>query len=76
MGFDAECITEIVPVLVRSSGEDVESISEGNIRLVVDLTDCTASAGIINLPVKVNVDGHADAGAVGEYKVYVRLSAR
>ena len=75
-GFDAECITEIVPVLVRSSGEDVESISEGNIRLVVDLTDCTASAGIINLPVKVNVDGHADAGAVGEYKVYVRLSAR
>ena len=73
-GWTAECITETIPVLVRSRPEDVETVSIGNIRIVADLTEYNGSSGIINIPVKVNVDGHTDAGAVGEYKIYIRLS--
>ena len=44
-------------------------------RLVADLSEVGANTGVFNVPVKVSIDGFPEAGAVGEYKVYVQVSA-
>lgn len=73
-GYTAEVITESLPVLVRAAEADIGSISAKNIRVVADLAEVDGSAGILNVPVKISIDGYPEAGAVGEYKIYVRLS--
>lgn len=74
-GYVAEVITESLPVLVRASETDMAAISAKNIRVVADLAEVDGSAGILNVPVKISIDGYPEAGAVGEYKIYVRLAA-
>lgn len=73
-GYTAEVITESLPVLVRSSEEEIGSIVAKNVRVVADLAEVDGSAGILNVPVKISVDGFPEAGAVGDYKIFVRLS--
>ncbi len=74
-GFTAECITESLPILLRGSAEDMGKVALNNIRLIVDLAEAGAAAGIHNLSVKISLDGFPDVGAVGEYKAYIRLDA-
>lgn len=74
-GFTPECITESLPVLLRGSAEDMAKVALSNIRIVVDLADATAAAGINPYNAKISIDGFPDVGAVGEYKLYVQLSA-
>lgn len=73
-GYTAEVITESLPVLVRSSEEEIGSIVAKNVRVVADLAEVDGSAGILNVPVKISIDGFPAAGAVGEYKIFVHLS--
>jgi len=73
-GYAAEVITESLPVLIRSSEADIAAITARNIRVVADLSEVDGSSGILNVPVKISVDGYPDAGAVGEHKIYVRVS--
>ena len=75
-GFEPESITEHLPVLLRGSAEDMEKVVAGNVRLIVDLTEFSAASGISEMPVKVSVDGFPNVGAVGDYKIFVRLSAK
>ncbi len=75
-GFTPECITETLPVLLRGSREALDTVAAGHIRAVVDLTDCVAAPGIYNVTAKISVDGNAELGAVGEYKVYIKLNAK
>lgn len=72
-GFEPECITEYLPVLLRGSENDLEKVADMNIRVVVDLTEITAAAGIYNVAAKVAVDGFPNVGSVGDYKIYLRL---
>ena len=71
--FTPECITETLPVLLRGVSEDMEKVAVNNIRVVVDLADFTAAAGIFNVPVKISIDGFPNVGAVGENKVYIQM---
>jgi len=73
-GCSAEVITESLQVLVRASEADIGAIAAKNLRVVADLAEVDGSAGILNVPVKISVDGYPEAGAVGEYKVYIRVS--
>ena len=75
-GFEPECITEKLPILLRGSAEDMEKVEFNYIRVVVDLTDFSAATGISEMAAKVSVDGFPNVGAVGEYKVFVRLNAK
>ncbi|MBE6969621.1 MAG: hypothetical protein E7442_05830 [Ruminococcaceae bacterium] len=73
-GYTAEVITESLPILIRTTEADIGAIAAKNIRVVADLSEVDGSAGILNVPVKISVDGYPEAGAVGEYKIYVRVS--
>ena len=74
-GYTAEVITEALPIVIRTTQEDIGSISARNLRVVADLSEVAGSAGVLNVPLKISVDGFPEAGAVGEYKVYVHVSA-
>ncbi len=75
-GFEATCITENLPILLRGTTEDIEKIATSNLRVVVDLTDFNAASGIGEMAAKISVDGFPNVGAVGDYKVFVNLKAR
>jgi len=49
-------------------------IAENNIRIVADLAGYGDTQGLLNVPVKIYVDGTTEAGAVGEYKIYVNIT--
>lgn len=74
--YEAECITENLPILLRGSAEDMKKVASNYIRVVVDLSDFVASTGISEMAAKISVDGFPNVGAVGEYKVFVRLNAK
>ena len=60
-------------IVVRGTAEDLEKITEDNIRIVADLTEYASATGTIEVPARVYVDGFEKAGAVGDYTVSVTL---
>ncbi len=73
-GYSAEVITESLQVTVRTAQEDLAAIGEKSLRIVADLSEIGANSGIFYVTVKISVDGYPEAGAVGDYKVYVRMT--
>lgn len=72
-GKTAAVITENVEVTLRGSEAVLGKIQANNIRIVADLAELGSTTGVFEPIVKVYVDGFTDVGAIGEYKVYVKL---
>ncbi|MCL2365679.1 MAG: CdaR family protein [Oscillospiraceae bacterium] len=71
-GYVVQIIPSHVEVRLRGRTEDLEYITEANIRLVVDLRDL--GVGRHRVPARVYIDGiDADVGAVGEYAISIRI---
>lgn len=69
-GYSADVMDITLGVTIRAPAETLSSIEANNIRAVADLTDITTTS---RAPVTVYVDGYPDAGAVGDYVLYVRV---
>ena len=75
-GYQAEIITQALPVTIRASEETLSDIQINNLRAVADLSGITEAnaSGVITPVVRVYVDGFPDAGVIGEYRIYVTLT--
>ena len=60
-------------VVIRGPEQVLRSISDNNIRAVADLSDYGTATGILTVPVKIMINGTTEAGAYGDYKVYINL---
>ena len=74
-GYEAEIMADNIEVDIRGSAEVIDSISDVNVRAVADLSEFGSTTGIVYAPVKIEIDGTTQAGAVGLYNVYVKISA-
>ena len=68
-------MTSSVDVVLRGPAEDLERVTEEDIRIVVDLTEI-ASDGTTKAPANVLVDGFTEVGAVGTYSVTGKIISR
>jgi YbbR domain-containing protein len=71
-GYTAQIYEPTILVNIRAPESVLNLIEANNIRVVADLTDITTSSKV---PVTVYVDGYSEAGAVGDYAVYVQVKA-
>lgn len=69
-GYSADVMDVTLVVMVRAPADVLSQIEANNIRAVADLTGVTTTSKV---PVSVYVDGYAEAGAVGDYTLYVRV---
>lgn len=67
-----EIITQNLEVKVRGAQDVLDQIQSSNLRAVADLSEVTQT-GIMYVPVKVELDGFTNAGAVGEYMIAIRI---
>ena len=67
-------VTKEMEVLLRGPQEELEMLSEHNIRLVADLSDISTASGNYAVPATVYVDGTEEVGAIGQYQIVVRIS--
>jgi len=73
-GYITEIRTPSLDVRIRGRTEDLESLTEANIRVVANLAD-DISPGTQRVPARVYVDGiDGDVGAVGTYYITVSIS--
>jgi len=71
-GYDVEIRTQSLDVRIRCRPEDADSITDANIRVVVDVKDL--GQGTQRIPAMVRVDGiEGEAGAIGNYSVIVSI---
>ncbi|MCI8720068.1 MAG: hypothetical protein HFF74_02830 [Oscillospiraceae bacterium] len=68
-------ITTVKDVVLRGPAEDLEQVTEEDIRIVVDLREIT-NDGTIQPPATVLVDGYSEVGAVGTYTVTGKIISR
>lgn len=61
-------------VVIRGPESVVRGISDNNIRAVADLSDYGSATGILSVPVRIMINGTTEAGAFGEYKIYINLA--
>lgn len=77
-GFEAEIISDSLDnVKIRGKENVLNNISASNIYAVADLSELGNTTGIVSAPVKIYIDGTADAGAVGkygDYKIYINIT--
>lgn len=72
-GYEVEIITSSLDVLVRTNENDIPAIEAKNIRVSADLSSVVPNDSVVDIPVRISIDGFPNAGAVGEYKIYVIL---
>lgn len=72
-GRTASVITENVEVTLRGTADVLDKVKPNNIRVVADLSELGTTSGVFEPAAKVYVDGFTGVGAVGDYRVYVRL---
>lgn len=73
-GFTAEVMnSSLTDVVIRGPEEVLKNLSNLNIRAVADLRNYGTATGIVSVPVKISINGTTEAGAVGEYSVYVNI---
>ena len=70
-GYAADILDITLGVTIRADADVIRNIEANNIRAVADLTGITTTS---RAPVTVYVDGYPDAGAVGDYVLYVRVT--
>ncbi len=72
-GRTASVLTQNVEVTLRGSSDILGKIESNNIRAVTDLTDIGTTTGTFQPTTKIYVDGYTGVGAIGEYKIYVKI---
>lgn len=70
-GYTADVMDVTLVVTIRAPSDILPQIEANNIRAVADLSGITTTSKV---PVTVYVDGYAEAGAVGDYTMYVRVT--
>lgn len=70
-GYDASIMTSNLVVKIRAPQEILAGVGANNIRAVADLTGLTTTS---RAPVTIYVDGVEQAGAVGDYSMYVEIT--
>lgn len=73
-GYSATVITKSLDILLRGKTEALGKVMPSQIRVVADLSGLGATTGTFTVLAKVYVDGDSTVGAVGEYKVTVKIS--
>lgn len=72
-GRSASVLTQNVEVTLRGSSDVLDKIAANNIRAVADLTDIGTTNGTFQPSTKIYVDGFTGVGAIGDYKIYVKI---
>lgn len=72
-GYLATITTQMIPVIIRGTEEDLLLIDESQIRIVADLSDVT-TIGSTAVPVSVYLDAAGDVGVSGEYTMVVSIT--
>ncbi len=75
-GYIIEPITNSLNVQVRGNETNLQQVLPQNIRAVVDLTATALSPGRHTIAANVIIDGVKEVGAIGEYKVVIRVSKK
>lgn len=65
--------TSSLTVQIRGLEDEINELAESNIRAVADLSGINNATGKFRVPVEIYVDGFADVGAMGTYRVYVSI---
>ena len=74
-GYEATVMNgSIENVVIRGPENVLRTITDNNIRAVADLTDYGTATGILSVPVRIVINGTTEAGAYGEYKVYINVT--
>jgi len=73
-GSNAALVTQSIEVLLRGSSDVLAKIEPNNIRAVVDMSDIGQTEGVFQPSAKIYVDGYTNVGAIGEYKLYVKIN--
>lgn len=74
-GYEATVMNgSLENVVIRGPESVLRSITDNNIRAVADLTDYGTATGILSVPVRIIINGTTEAGAYGEYKVYINVT--
>lgn len=77
-GWNAQMVTQILPIEIRGYTYLLDDVTEENLRVVVDLKDVTLSAGQYTMPVRIYLDSVGTAEQIGvmgtDYKVVVSIS--
>lgn len=71
-GYSASIMTSSLVVKIRAPEDVLDSIGANNIRAVADLTGLTTTS---RAPVTIYVDGFEQAGAVGDFTLYVEITS-
>ena len=74
-GYEAEVMVDNLTVNIRGTEDVLKNISDVNVRAVADLSAFGSATGIVSAPVRIEIDGTTEAGAVGDYEIYVNISA-
>ena len=61
---------------LRGPAEELDALTDVNIRVVGDLSDVSATNGNYAVPATVYVDGAENTGAVGPYQITVQISSQ
>ena len=77
-GWNAQMVTQVLPVEVRGRTNLLEDLIPENIRVVVDLKDINLAPGQYSMPVKIYLNSAGTAEQIGvkgtDYKVVVSIS--
>ncbi|MDR1157046.1 MAG: hypothetical protein LBK75_01885 [Oscillospiraceae bacterium] len=69
--YEINIVTQSIPAMVRGPLSSVELVSTHNIRVVADLTDLDLIVGQQTVTAQVSIDGVADVGVLGDYKIVI-----
>ena len=61
-------------VVLRGPESVLRGITDNNIRAVADLSEYGTATGILSVPVRIVINGTTEAGAYGDYKVYINVT--
>ncbi len=75
VGYVSNIKTESIEVTLRGPADQLDKIKSEDIRAVVDLTDYVESAGTFapEAKIKIDTEGTADVGSLGDYVLSVEI---
>lgn len=73
-GKTVTILTAELPVILRGTQADLNSVTEEDVVVTADLTDVSAASGSYTVPARVKVTNGADVGVLGAYQVRVTIT--
>jgi len=71
LDMKVEFKTLMLMVTIRANAEDINEITEDNLRVVADFSTSTLGTNMSGVPVEIYVDGFEGAGVIGTYTISV-----